>query len=283
MREMFPDISSPDVCTDPACYRSKEDAWWLRKKEEVEAGGQHQSIIDRKEWESLGYHARDGYVTGSDKCWRDDKNRTWAQLAKLGGVPPILAYTDAGVKEVYPRAEVGRAAVKAGVKGLGSVNGAQSAADKAAAAKARIEAQVEDAVIGDAIARVEKVQPDLEFWRLMTQAAAVSCWHDSRYDVLKRRGLIERGVHDVEVVRKLMPTLTEAQCRGLLWEVLVCRGLRGSWGIDKEAKLGLKLLRVPADKIRARVVAEIKAKAKNGRNGKHGKDGKTKAATPKML
>lgn len=61
-RELFDDIKSPDVCTDPQCFERKTDAHWLAKQAEAKAKGQE--VLDEAaakklftEWGDLKHDA----------------------------------------------------------------------------------------------------------------------------------------------------------------------------------------------------------------------------------
>jgi hypothetical protein len=87
-RELFTDVKSPDVCTDPACYKGKADASW--KGHETLALARGWKVLSKadcaKLFTSPGADLLDAaeyntpYVSVESKCSADPKGRTWKQL-----------------------------------------------------------------------------------------------------------------------------------------------------------------------------------------------------------
>ena len=110
-RDLFGDVQSADVCTDPKCFQSKCDAWFKRRAAEVEAKGG--KVIDGKEADRLRYAG--GLVSLDDRCYADPKNRHFRAL--LGKAvedlkPTLLRDSHGEIEEKYAEAEV-RKALKA--------------------------------------------------------------------------------------------------------------------------------------------------------------------------
>jgi ParB/RepB/Spo0J family partition protein len=61
--ELFGDVKSPDVCTDPPCYALKRDAAWKIRAHEAKAAGQ--TVLSDKEAKAVfSYNASVGYSSG---------------------------------------------------------------------------------------------------------------------------------------------------------------------------------------------------------------------------
>lgn len=90
--ELFSDVDSADVCTDPECFGLKREAWAGIRIEEAKAKGQ--KVIDGKAakqiFPSPYGSASGGYEDLNSKNYSDPKTRTWKQLAKAAGVEPVL-------------------------------------------------------------------------------------------------------------------------------------------------------------------------------------------------
>lgn len=90
--ELFTDVDSADVCTDPECFGRKREAWAVIRIEEAKAKGQ--TVIDGKAaktiFPSQYSGAGSGYEELNSKNYADPKNRTWKQLAKAAGIEPVL-------------------------------------------------------------------------------------------------------------------------------------------------------------------------------------------------
>jgi ParB/RepB/Spo0J family partition protein len=93
--DLFGDIKSADVCTDPTCFKEKRIAFQKRELEraketgtEVISARQASGIIPKNRGYMSSYssdgshkHLQKGYARPSDKCLEDPKKRTWAELA----------------------------------------------------------------------------------------------------------------------------------------------------------------------------------------------------------
>lgn len=93
--DLFADVKSADVCTDPKCYRSKEEAHAQRERDEAKARGQ--TIIDGREARALmpnAYTNRvEGYLRLDDKADSPTDKPLRSVLAKqmvAEGVQPVL-------------------------------------------------------------------------------------------------------------------------------------------------------------------------------------------------
>ncbi|MGI4938748.1 MAG: ParB/RepB/Spo0J family partition protein [Janthinobacterium lividum] len=91
--ELFDDVDSADVCTDPECFGAKREAWSKIRLVEAKASGQ--KILDSKAAAKVfpygGNSPSNGFHAPNDRNYQDAKNRTWKQLAKAAGVEIMLA------------------------------------------------------------------------------------------------------------------------------------------------------------------------------------------------
>ena len=107
-RDLFGDVQSADVCTDPKCFRSKCDAWFERRAAEVEAKGG--TVVEGKEAQRLRYNSK--FVSLDNHCPQDPKNRNYrALLGKhVEDLKPTLLRDDEGrTHEMFSAAEVAKA------------------------------------------------------------------------------------------------------------------------------------------------------------------------------
>jgi hypothetical protein len=91
--ELFSDVDSADVCTDPQCFGQKREAWATIRIAEAKAKGQ--KVIEGTPAQKIfpyqhGNHTGPGFHELNDKNYSDPKQRTFKQLAKQAGVEPIL-------------------------------------------------------------------------------------------------------------------------------------------------------------------------------------------------
>lgn len=126
--ELFDDVGSADVCTDPPCFKRKTDAAWTRKTEKYRARGVdvlRKSVV-RQNWDGTLALTSDEYVAATDKIPGDAEGRTYKQVLGSKGVTAIartpkhtameLIAVD-GLKKKLEEAGVGGAKVPTGKKG----------------------------------------------------------------------------------------------------------------------------------------------------------------------
>ena len=111
-KDLFPDVKSGDVCTDPACFDERKQAHAERLRAEAESRGQQ--IIEGKSAKKImpSRHTlpNDGdYVALDATCYDDDKYRSWRKLlGKDAPTPALLVnpHTPGELIEVLPRATI---------------------------------------------------------------------------------------------------------------------------------------------------------------------------------
>lgn len=75
-RELFGDVQSADVCTDPVCFRKKADTHWERQRAIAEEKGQ--KVLEGNAAIEAKYSSR--FVRLDNPCHSDPKLRTWRTL-----------------------------------------------------------------------------------------------------------------------------------------------------------------------------------------------------------
>jgi ParB/RepB/Spo0J family partition protein len=81
--ELFGDIKTADVCTDPVCYAGKRAAWGARLQAQAEAEGR--TVLTGKDAKRIAPYGvnsnlQGGYVSLDQQCYEDQKGRTYRQL-----------------------------------------------------------------------------------------------------------------------------------------------------------------------------------------------------------
>lgn len=117
--ELFADVSSPDLCTKPPCYRAKVDATWELKAKAAEKA-KLTVISEKKAKELFPYSGQlaynSPYVELSEVCHDDPKRRTYAKL--LGDKAPEQAALardpQGGIHDLYDRKAITKAIKAAG-------------------------------------------------------------------------------------------------------------------------------------------------------------------------
>jgi ParB/RepB/Spo0J family partition protein len=109
--ELFGDVKSPDVCTDPKCFGAKREAHVARVRAEAKAKGQR--VITGKEAKQVfPYDWADrphgGFVRADHACESDPKGRTFAKILGDDLPPPVLVEhpKDGTLVEVYERKQL---------------------------------------------------------------------------------------------------------------------------------------------------------------------------------
>lgn len=136
--DLFADVQSADVCTDPECFAKKRDAH--TKNLAAAATTRGQTVITGKDAEKLmnyGHLNHDsGLVNLDSTCYEDKENRTYREiLADKGGFEiQLIENAQKGtLVEVVPQKQLAQALKAAGIK---------RQADKDNAEKEKIDAQV---------------------------------------------------------------------------------------------------------------------------------------------
>lgn len=136
--ELFDDVKSGNVCTDPVCFKSKREAHAAREIAKAEELGR--TVITGKDAKKILPYGADssvqgGYVRLGDKNWEDPKSRTNAQLLGKDFVPVLVKDPESGILvKVAPQSAIAAALKDAGVK-TGRSSNPQSAAEKKAKAE----------------------------------------------------------------------------------------------------------------------------------------------------
>jgi len=115
-RELFGDVTSADVCTNPTCFKAKKAAHVKRELDKAKADGTEvirgnaaKRILPDSRYTMYAYGSdgahkqlRNGYARPSDKCLDDPKKRTYAELAGKDAPKVLLQNPETGrVEKVF--------------------------------------------------------------------------------------------------------------------------------------------------------------------------------------
>ncbi len=285
--QLFPNDSSPDQCTDPPCFKSKNDALWQLRVKSAKAEGV--TVLAKKDAEDVLRHASEHgggpLVRLDEKVYGSGgKSKSLRQLFGKELPPVTLArdtYTGVPV-ELVPRKEAEKA-IKA-FKPPAAVREADRASnsDKKQREAELVKSEVRRRTMANLVATVEARCADgriaKRLLQLLVLGAVEAVWNDIAKKIADRRGLplVDDGAISskkgakrqlpkltvAERLERLLPTLDEGQLVGLLLEFLMGRAAPGKWSegadcyVDCCAELG-----VDPGAIEAGVKAERKAKA----------------------
>lgn len=285
--ELFGDIKSADVCTDPKCFNDKEEAAWFIKKAEASLTGQ--KVLNAKEVQEIfmRYPGGDELLSGSpyieikDRCHADPKARNWQKLLGKHSPSPILARDSKGqIHKLLKKNDAQEALKAAGHKFLGSSSKySRPAADikreKEARVKAEIQRNKNKGAIAAIVDRIEKTEPDTAFWKVMAKTLVQTSWHDTMVDVARRRQLLKDKKRSGEdkALNQAIEGMSGPQLRALACELIVTRIVPGphTWspGLFNEV---CRLFKVDLAKIEREIRADRKDKqpAKKKKAAKRG-------------
>ena len=274
---IYEQLESPDICTDPPCFRRKKDAAAERKIEEAKAKGLE--VLTGKAAEKALLYGSD-YVEPDDRCDGDPKGRTYKKLLGRKAPAPALAVTDQGVREVLPKAAVAEALKAAGhdfkaPRASSSSSGSSSSVDAARRREAE-KLKLKNAVSRAALERIASkastwASGELGLWRLLAHGFLEGSWHDVLTDAAKRRGVDLKGTRAEDVFKKQIPEMDHHELQAFVVECIASKGLffAHAVGRPKAFTEACKLFGVDLKRVEAEVKREqVKAQPRRGAHAK---------------
>ncbi len=277
-RELFADVKSADLCTDPACHRGKVDALWKIRKKEAQAGGT--AVLEGNEAKSALHHGSN-FRELDDDVWSPDGKRTTVKKLFGKNLPPVtLARTEDGkVHELVKRADV--------EKILREKNGGKRvlkddplvARNKREDAKKKLRQRAVTQALALAVERVPRLGSD-QVLALLVRGLIKRSWNDVQQAVIRRRKLEEpptkdakkRTVRRVQAEERLLAyaeKLTDHELMGLGLELALRTEAPGKWSPATPVwGQTLRVLGIDFAKLEAAVTAEAKEAKKTGKGKK---------------
>lgn len=132
--DLFGDVKSKEVCTDPECYEKKRVAAAAQKRAEAEATGR--TVIAGKQAKQMKPHQygqlTGGWVGLDEHCYDDPKHRTYRQILGAKGVKAAALLEDphgGKLVDVMQKSDLKKALADKGIqaRSTGSANPSQSA------------------------------------------------------------------------------------------------------------------------------------------------------------
>lgn len=257
-----------DVCTDPACFRSKVEGAWKRRTEEAAATGRR--VLTEKEtkgvfsYNQVAYGA--DYVDVLDACHEDPKGRTYKKLLGAKAKAEIvLARSPTGrVVELVPKEKVGELLKEAGHKI--KIERPEPPADR----KAERERQEREALLRVEVDRgvrfafakaLNAREPSRECWDAALSAAREGAYGEET-QLLQHVGLSKSDERDVVLadLEKWRKAADAKQLR-MLTLVYLLDGELGAFESDKTKAL-FKWAGIDLKEIKKTAAAIVKEKAK---------------------
>jgi len=273
--ELFPDIKSKDVCTDPTCFAAKKAAAWAKTKAEAKEEGK--KVLSKSEseklfprWGSRELPSDAPYVDLKAKCEEDPKHRTWGQLLGKSAPEKVLAADrDGKVHDLVDKKAAVEALKEAGHNFAAKVSTASRADSgsyhaqqerEAAERKKReqIAAAVANRVVTQMVGDIERGGFAVVALRLMV--GDLSKWGNQ--PLIRRRlglpGNVQVTDKQAKEVRELADKMDAQQLLALAFESIVCESFYNEWN-DDDLKGAAKAWGFDLKKVRKEVEEDLKA------------------------
>jgi ParB/RepB/Spo0J family partition protein len=264
---LFEDVKGGDVCTDPACFKLKREAW--AKLQLAAATSKGIEVIAGKQAKALmPYHGGSvkGHVRLDERCYEDSKNRTYKQLlGKDIEIKMIQEPNTGALVEVVPEAIAKVKLKEAGVKVHASGNPEQAAREKKAKFEKKFRGRLLEEVRKKYPVRLDEAEMEfiaIGFFHSMssdTRKALCALWQ-----IEGVKGKYSQVDYDKPFLAKVQDLKLSELARLLLDCVLAVELQVSTWSDSKPEQLlaMAKRYKIDADKIRKDLAAEAKPVAK---------------------
>lgn len=212
---LFPDIKSADVCTDPACFMVKRQAYVQKQEEKARKTGQQ--VLKSETVFPYSDQVGNGFVELDESCPTDPAKRTYKEiLAADPEFKPRLAVDSKGkIHEVVKRTDVEKALIGAGAADAKSKN-----AEKEKALRTMRETVTYLAM--DQVMIKIKEDTKQNFWRVLAEVALTRASNDIKANMVRRVNPdVKQAEVEETITRRLkqMPSvdLPAFVCECLAW------------------------------------------------------------------
>lgn len=273
--ELFDDVKTPDLCTDPSCFRSKCDAAW--KVRIVTARKEGTEVLSEKEAGALfDKYGGEAYVRGNKwsvlngEVWDGEHHTKISKVLGKDAPKPTLARNPhtGRVVELVPKSAVDKA-IKATRYGGGKKQpskAAKNAVLERSKAKAELANAVTDACVTACVAAIEGNADTWKALRIVLAPIAEFCGEGPE-KALRRRGveLTRKGRYTnvlAQELEKLAAKLSGKQLVGLIVEMSLLEFAESTYaGHANRIERACKELGVDRKRIEANVVKAAKEAA----------------------
>lgn len=291
-RELFDDVKSADVCTDPKCYERKREAAWQRRVGDAEAEGRR--ALSEKEAKKVFHRysdqvdSRSGLVDLDARCWEDPKNRTWRRL--LGKSAPQVAITRDAEGKVHELVAAKDATKALKEKGHDFTRRTKGQADTRYAAeqrrrqeKARLEGEVRRRIHEALREKLAKLSGPADLTRQDLETIVLGLfkeiWAENQKRIFDLNGWeVKKPRYGLgnffTALQKKTPRLPLRALTLLLMDLALARDASGMTAQATLLLAAARRYRVSPERIRKAVVAEASAKKKAGTKTKPNRSAK---------
>lgn len=281
--ELYPDVKSADICTDPECFAGKKAAHFDRLKRDAKAQGR--PVIEGAAAKKLmPYDTSDikGYVKLDAKCYdaydtQKGNYRTYRELLAEKQLPiTLVEREDGGLVEAVKESDFKAIAAEVGVKPKADNNNEdrkkiEAAAKEETEVRRRIHAQIRTAFMDD-LGEPTLTPDDLA---LVARQFFAQTWHENQKRLARLWIASEEKINDSERISRLATQIDDMPahqlCLLLIDLALIGTTHCGPWdNTETPAPLVATAgrLNVSVDTIRREVKAELQPKAKGGKTKK---------------
>lgn len=283
--ELFADVASPDLCTDPPCHKKKLDAEWSRRKKAAAKSG-IQVLDDKESDKALRSWSHSGWAKLDDKQYVGGKTRSIRSILGKDAPPAALARDkwNGKIVELVKKADLDKALRAQGLLEKEERPGKteRSSQQKAADRKKKIRRAAIERVLALAEEAGGNVDQDAAF-SLVVRSFAARVWSEVQRAILDRRKVpIDKKLGAEGTILAYASKLSGDELIGLGLELAMRSGAPWHEHVyDKTRRLwdeGLDLLGVDFKRIESSIADELKAKASTKKtNGAKPKAGKSVA------
>jgi ParB/RepB/Spo0J family partition protein len=225
-QELFADVKSADVCTDPPCFEAKMKA--NAKRVLVDAAEKGKDVIAGDG--AVSKALAGGYVDLDAKDYSRPKSPSYRELLKGKDVPTATAVRDDGrISTLVKRSELAKHVKTPKAKEDASVTSYNKDAKKRKESSARKKVATL-ALLEAVVAKAEKTDPTKGFWPFLARLLIRMSTVDQRAGIAKRRGLLEKrdakrpGTDTEHRLRAHLEQLPPEGARALVVELAASQG-----------------------------------------------------------
>lgn len=255
-----------DVCTDPICFKEKQELHYLQRRAAAVAAGQ--KIIGGAEAKTIKPHSgvghlEEGYVLLDAKCYELDEHPTYRSLTEqvVGAINVLLLdspHTDDGLVEIVKKMALSEALRAAGVE----LHMRDTEKESKETAKKEAERQADNQFRMRLFHEVRSQPllmlstPDLQ---LMADFCISRLYEDTRFKVAKLYYPEEKNRAAVERLQERIGNMDDTELIGLLRDtLLIGETRRETWQTDPPHRLldAAARIGIDVDGVRAKVEKE---------------------------
>lgn len=263
-KELFADVKSADVCTDPKCYREKLDAHWAEIKAAAKDTG-NKVVSEKGElFDASGHLSYNSGYEDLDSTKYDSKTGRQKKVRDLVGKQKGVEIVFARDKQGGIHELVKKAAVTQAERKVSPAEKKKRAEEKEQRkkenAKLAIEERCDELAIAAMVEKAEGKLPTADFWRAMVVAFVDA--YESDFETLEAvfvaRKLVKEDAYiNGEDAAKIISKLSEKTCRALLVELVARIGASKKYEVRSAYDMLCDFYKVDPKKFQAEAKASV--------------------------